>query len=80
MQELKENSEKLKSSIQKKNAPMSTKKSGKASLGKSAGNASTKNVWVWLQNYKVILTRKKSTKDSILLQKLHSYLKKKSRR
>ena len=44
-QDLKEKSEKLKSSIQKENAQRSLKSLGKSSVGKSVGNASMKNAW-----------------------------------
>ena len=45
LQDLKEKSEKLKSSIQKENAQRSLKSLGKSSVGKSVGNASMKNAW-----------------------------------
>ena len=45
LQDLKDKTEKLKSSIQKENASGSLKSLGKSSVGKSVGNASMKNAW-----------------------------------
>ena len=45
LQDLKDKTEKLKSSIQKENAQRFTKSLGKSSVGKSVGNTSMKNAW-----------------------------------
>ena len=57
LQDLKEKSEKLKSSIQRENASGSLKTLGKSSVDKSAGNGLMKNVWEGLQNFRVTLIR-----------------------
>ena len=57
LQDLKEKSEKLKSSIQKENAERFTKNSGKIISGQECGQRLMKNVWGGLQNFRVTLIR-----------------------
>ena len=53
LHDLKEKSEKLKSSIQKENAQRFTKNSGKVITGQECGQRVNKNVWQGFQNCRV---------------------------